>query len=1061
MTETTLIALPCRVITLRVELGAESGASTLEELVLAAVAGGRNTVGELGDLFSLPHRLVLDVVHGLWGRGFLAVDFSTNVLERTQAAEAVLSEDAASRTLAATVQQRKFLFDPVTATILPYEEGAKRIPHGALDMPLARGFSEDDLPQAELLRAVRQAVDQDRRRRGVRRRVQKVSFANPVLSPPEAVRWTTVETVVKRDPGTGTVAAVPIELPVGWGRRALELFQSRITHLMHTRPDSRFVRQLTTRQAPEVIRFDSLRSLMLELEELAEGLGTVPDDQVPSRHDALRTRTNQVLEELTEARRARCSARSVSTKADVDWVVSDLIDRAEHQLVLALPYITYDALRRVLPDLELAAKRGVNLVFLWGDHQSAKLEPRVATALLDLHARFSENVLVEPRSSSCAASLVICDDRSAYVGSRSVLSGDSGCGVLVEPAAGTDTPPECVADLLSWTRRVYPYWETARRIFLAPADFGRREHSVDDIGPDVWRRRFEPPELAEDWNDDAVAHHTRWAAGWGRLLQGLGAAVNKVYTGDPVVRAVWDGRYVDLVQHLIVGADDRLALTDDRAEPEACGEQLARQLTELRDRGAVVHLQHPPLADGRRTDRTYAELLQRLGGDRTLRTSEARARAVLSDHEAVVGSHRPLGNRAVNPVRGPAPAELGLHIVGTAFVAGFAGALGIPDWYGSATELPAYLPPLPTVAAAPVRDDPWMVLAGRRDSGDSAEVLRRESAALLLGTTDGGADREEWERWLLNDAWERGAFMEAYVLAPLLSSAERATRDLAAVAVPLEHGPLGYPLYASAIELGEAPPEHRTVALAGAVAEMLMHGGSVGRDVCEALAEPDGLGRGLPAAWVRLANAASTCFAGLQAPLPLQDVIEWAAHHERSAEFRERWLRLAADLDEFELAKHRFNFQDGEKLHRALFQPEGMLAGAREMALHDAAAGPRANNVATLPRNEQEVRTQMDKMAGKLKLRKIEWRHHMVYARKVADLLTEARTLAAQDGGGTNAPALLPVLNPFQREFARHLDRDWLQLLAEAEALGEPARRPAKALLEALSALPKAGREEV
>lgn len=183
MTETTLIALPCRVITLRVELGAESGASTLEELVLAAVAGGRNTVGELGDLFSLPHRLVLDVVHGLWGRGFLAVDFSTNVLERTQAAEAVLGEEAGSRTLAATVQQRKFLFDPVTATILPYERGAKRIPHGALDMPLARGFSEDDLPQAELLRAVRQAVDQDRRTRGVRRRVQKVSFANPVLSP--------------------------------------------------------------------------------------------------------------------------------------------------------------------------------------------------------------------------------------------------------------------------------------------------------------------------------------------------------------------------------------------------------------------------------------------------------------------------------------------------------------------------------------------------------------------------------------------------------------------------------------------------------------------------------------------------------------------------------------------------------------------------------------------------------------------------------------------------------------------------------------------------------------
>ena len=86
MSETTLVALPCRVITLRVELGSEEGASTLEELVLAAVAGGRTTVDSLGDLFSLPRRLMLDVVHALWSRGFLAVDFTSHTLEGTPAA---------------------------------------------------------------------------------------------------------------------------------------------------------------------------------------------------------------------------------------------------------------------------------------------------------------------------------------------------------------------------------------------------------------------------------------------------------------------------------------------------------------------------------------------------------------------------------------------------------------------------------------------------------------------------------------------------------------------------------------------------------------------------------------------------------------------------------------------------------------------------------------------------------------------------------------------------------------------------------------------------------------
>ncbi len=1057
MTDTTLIAIPCRVITLSIELGAESGASTLEELVLKAVAGGRATVRDLGELFSLPHRLMLDLVHGLWSRGFLAVDFASHALESTQAAEAVLGGQDGTRILAATVEQRKFLFDPVTGTILPYERGRDRLPYGALDMPLSRGISEDDLPQTELLRAVRQAVDADRRNRGVHRRVLNVSFANPVLSPPQAVRWNTVETVVRQDTDTGLTTAVPIELPPGWGRRALELFQSHVKHLVQTRPDSRFVRKLTSRQEPESLRPDSLRALMLDLDGLAEGLTTIPDDEVPSWHDRLRARSGQVLEELAEARRARCSAGGVAAGAGVAWVVADLIEQAAHQVVLALPHITYDALHPVLPTLELAVKRSVTLVFLWGDHQFAKLEPRVATALFDLQARYPENVLLEQRSSRCAASVVICDDRSAYVGSRSVLSDDTGSGVLVGPAEGSDAPPNCVTDLLSWARRTYPYWETGQRIALAPADFGRREGAVGEPDLEARRHRITLPDLDENWDEDAVAYRSRWSAAWGRVLQDLVAAVDDVHRGEPVVRAVWDGMYVDLAYRMIASAVERLAVTDDKAEPEACGERLAQQLTDLREKHAVVHLQHPPFSDGRRPDGKYADLLQRLGGERTLRSTRARARAVLSDHETVLGSWRPLGNRAVNPARGPAAAQLGLHIVGTAFTAEFARELGIPDWYGGdSTDLPAYLPPLPALASAPVDDDPWTVLADRQAAGQPPELLRRESAALLLCTTDDGTDRRKWSRWLLHDAWARGAFMEAYVLAPLLGDPGALPVDVAAAAVPLEHGPLGYQLYSSAVELHDAPPEHRTVALVGAVAEMLLHGGSAGMEVCEAFAETDGLGSGLPPAWLRLAAAATTCFNAERTPLPLQDVQEWAADQERAIDIRSRWAQLAAEVDDFEQATHHFNFQHGEKLHRGLFWPNQMLTVVREMARQAASPGRRSEAAAGLPRGELEARAAMDQLSVELGLWKIQWRNHMAYARKVAKFCTEARTLAALSSDGKELrPALLPVLNPHQRAFARHVEHDWHHLLAEAEGLGEPACHPAKALLEVLSMLPK------
>ncbi|PZT68294.1 hypothetical protein DN402_08565 [Streptomyces sp. SW4] len=909
---------------------------------------------------------------------------------------------------------------------------------------------------------MRQAVDADRTDDG-RSRVLNVSFANPVLSPPEAVRWRTVETVVKKDPGTGLLTAVPVTPPPGWGRRAQELFQSQITNLLRNRPDSRFSKLLRNRQVLEESRPESLRVVMRELDRLAAELTSAPDTRVPSLHDELSDAALQVLEELDEARRGRCRAQSVAAHGGVAWTVSHLIDDATHQVVLALPEISYTALDQVLSSLELAAKRGVVLVFLWGSTPYSKLEPRVATALFDLQARFPAHVLLEQRSSCCAASVVVCDDRSAYVGSRSALSDDTGSGVMIEPV-DDDTPPECVTDLLSWARRTYPYWQKAREIALAPADFGRREGAGDPVRENARDRVTRLPLLDDGWEEDAVASRTTWAADWGRLLRRLRASVDELHRGAPVVRAVWDGMYVDLAQRLVSGATERLALLDDRAEPEVCGDQLAQQLIDLRESGVVVHLQHPPTGkEARQAAGRYDELRKRLARERTLRGTPARARAVLSDHEVVVGSHHPLGDQSVNPMRGPVPGQLGLHIVGTAFTAEFARELGIPDWYGEdAEDLPAYLPPLPALGAAPVDDDPWTVLANRRARDEPAEVLRRESAALLLGGTDGGEEYRAWARWLLHDAWARGAFMEAYLLAPLLGGPGGMPVDLAAVAVPVEHGPLGYQLYASTVELSAGPAEHRTVALVGAIAEMLLHGGDTGAEVCHVLLDGDEPGRDLPPAWARLGAAALSCFQEEPAPLPLSDAREWAAHQEKLAETRDRWARLAADLDDFMQIKHHFTFQDGEKLHRELFHSGRMLALLREVATRKGSPhGPGVEAVLALPRTEQEVRAVMDRLAAEVGVRKIEWRNHMAYARRLAGLLTEARDLAAVsvDGFGSR-PGRLPVLTDRQRAFARHLDRDWHQLLAEAEALGEPACRPGKALLETLSVLPKVGTEE-
>ncbi|MFD9034645.1 hypothetical protein ACFVZW_26445 [Streptomyces sp. NPDC059567] len=1075
MTETALVAIPCRVITLRMELGAEEGASTLEELVLRAVAAGRTTVRELGELFSLPNRLMLDVVHGLWSRGFLAVDFTTNTLENTQAAQAILGEHEGERPVSSKVQARKFLFDPVTAAVLLHRKGMDRVPHGAIAMPLARGISETDIPQTELLRAVREAVRADRRQHGVRQRVLNVSFANPMLSPPEAVHWNTVEVVVNRDPATDLVTATPVQLPPGWGRRALQLFQSRVSELVRNRPDSRFVQQLQARETLEVVPPDSLRSLLVGLDRLAEGLETIDSDELPDRHQELRAKATRVMEQLAEARRGRCSVERVAPGAGVEWVVQDLIERATHQLVLALPRITYDALHPLLPSLELAAKRGVTLVFLWGGTPAAKLEGKVATALFDLQNRFAENVLLEQRSSSSSAAAVVCDDLYAYVGSRSPLSEDTGAGVLVKPAEGTDEPPGCVTDLLSWARRTYPYWETGQSIALLPADFGRRRGTElsADTGS-VWRD-VSLPELADTWREDEVGSRTRWSAHWGRVLHELVDAVEGVYRGDPVVRAVWDGMYVDLVHHAVDGATERLAVTDDSAESEACSDALGGRLLRLRDRGVVIHLQHPPLKDGRRIAQTYAQLHRRLGAERTLRSTRARARAVLSDHETVIGSYRPLGNRSVNPAQGPAPTELGLHIMSTAFTTDFAGELGIPEWFGTTADggdadaRHDYLPPLPALSSVRVDADDWTVLDDRFADGASPDRLRGDSAALLFGSTGDEEQRRRWGRWLLHDAWQRHAFMEAYLLAPLLGDAESLPPPLAAVAVPLEHGPLGDQLFFSAMELVDAPREHRTVALVGAVAEMLLHGGDIGHEVCKALTAPGSTAvADVPPGWLHLAREAASCFHVTKAPVPLQDINAWAEQQKRDADVRDGWTRVVTEVRDFERAEQHFKFQDGQRMHRAMFRPpEGLFVRVLAMADSRATAEFRAETAAELPADALEARHHMDQLATELGVRKVEWSKHLAYARRVADVMATARRLAALQAAAeserettASGAAMLPTLAPEQRAFARILDSTWHTLLEEAEGLGEPARYPAKALLGALASLPVIGKDD-
>lgn len=177
------LALPCRLISLKVKLGPERGVTTLEDLVAKAILAGRTSVERQAELFGLPRRLLLDVVISLWGKGYVTIDMESGEIRLSDSAHDILIGGGTLQEASAEVQDRQFLFEPITGRVLSPRQGMQHPPGGTLQVPLHHGIDESDLPQDELVRAVQAAIRQDRRE-GFRKSVLGVNFGNPVLRPP-------------------------------------------------------------------------------------------------------------------------------------------------------------------------------------------------------------------------------------------------------------------------------------------------------------------------------------------------------------------------------------------------------------------------------------------------------------------------------------------------------------------------------------------------------------------------------------------------------------------------------------------------------------------------------------------------------------------------------------------------------------------------------------------------------------------------------------------------------------------------------------------------------------
>jgi len=1067
MTELIDLALPCRLISLKVKLGPERGATTLEELAAKAILAERTSVERLAELFGLPRRLLLDVVLSLWDKGYVSIDVESGIITLSETSQRRLVNGESLGDAAAEIEDRQFLFEPITGRVLGSNEGYQNAPAGTLRAPLHNGIRESDLPPDELLRAVQAAIRVDRRQ-GFRKNVLEVGFGNPVLSPPAKLRWATVPATVNVDPDTGRLLVTLTDRR--WDARAVTRMRQHMSALADAEPKHPFVQSLRGQATPQLEPLESIDVLFDRFSDRVARLPEVPSNQLGGHQRELNQLSARLAERITAADRARASVTVVSRAAGQLWAFEDLIAEAQTQLVIAAPAISYRALNQLLQPLRAALDRRVQLVVLWGRTLADSLQDSVRAAFDELATKYRSRVVIADRSARIDACVVIQDNSRAIVGSHSLLEVDPSrdsdmVSVLIEPAAGRPVPSTVITDLLEWARSAYPYWKVGQRI-LIPRTAGAAETAAEH------ETALEVPVLPEEADRAAVR---LLADTWQEYLAALTDTLRKGDVLGPVVELVKDGENQDYLWHAVRSARRRLVVADDNTDPALFSRLLGALYEQPSGTPVDLVLQSTAArtADGHRRER-QAEI--------RLHQRRAAARLVIADDQALIGSFSPLGDDGSRFGGVNGRSQLGLLIRSRPVATELARSAPVevpsdgPETDGDQPQrtrsaATAALPLL--VEARQERqhgrsfgsfvatrlaglDQPWAVLDAWEDKKVPAEDLRpaaaalvRQSAPMLRTALAEHRHVLRWVTWLLTDAWQERRFVAAAVIAGLVPGAEVTPPTAACLAaVPIEFGPLGDSLTGPLLALTELDGPAPSAGAAGALAELMLWGGPEGEQGLELLEDR------LPPAWRELAAAARQFYSdtkGTPVPIPLitTELTRWGAVSRQESD----WADLAERIDKVRQLRTRFTFESGTVMHDGLFADDGLLTRIGRAAR--AAPDSRRLPADSLPR---DVREYLNGLVAEAETPTLQWHKHLHFLGDIGDIVRTARTLAAAQP--PTRAAATTITSQSCRDLATRAAKTKEELLADANGLlvdaegqQQPYGLPLRALLDRLEPL--------
>ena len=928
---TVTLFLPCDVVRFRASVDLGPGVSPIEEIALQALATLPMTVGKLTTLLALPQPVVTEVIHTLWRHGQLAVEPGSGTLRIGR--DAVAADGIA----AAGESEREecileLMVDLWLGQALP-PEGRRHASAPQCVDPPHDGADVAEIPAADLLRAATLAM---------RRTVTSPGHDLPAAANRRVVdlrpepgrpgrRWRPVLVQPWLEELTGALGVTVVDLQVPPAFR--EAGSARLTGLAADNPDAPFTKLLRLHAvsgAPEVPTAESLAATLVELAARLPGL---PYGQRTWHHEQLAETAAQLAQSL-ESRIGSETEAELVTGGRLAQAAANLIDQSHIQVVVVASELSPAAAGMLVPRLQAARERGVQVVMLLDSERPP------SAALRELAGAGGLAPLVLSRQPASAwAGLVIRDDDAALMLAGTTLGADDAIGVALSAQGGGVCPT--VRAVLSWIGSAAPDETTAKAILPRPS--GREPGTAPLEAARLGQLPEAPP--ADATGGAAVV---AWEAAW----RAYAAGQREILRARSLPQARWitSASHHEMLGQVLRVARRRLVIASPLISDRVVDHQFLAMLRGRLERGVMVTLTHRSSAGS--GPAALDVLAAEFPGTLFLATTPAEIRALVWDDDAVLLTAEPLAGNplAAGSVAGRSP--LGLRLTGAAIadlIASAAGEPAVVTTQVTGTEnadarepgLLARIRVLNTAqrirnrwhedrsvdrALEPLaaENNPWPVLESLTEEfADGAaqgmgDELVCAAAAWCLTHADHADSTtvDRWQQWLIHYHWRARRFAEAALLrlAHPPSTAPRPPLTVVAAAFGTDVSTMAL---LTALEHEDRFPAEDACLLCVAAAESLRTADDDHAEIVRRLVSRVG------APWRDL-GAAVLEYHAVARGIPPELLIRPAADRSaRSRRLTSAWDALARAIDRGQRQQAQAGFADQRRLQAALFKRSG------------------------------------------------------------------------------------------------------------------------------------------